>query len=71
VHDIATQLFLTTTLISKLKLIPLIITSESSLIKMKSSLKNWINSFKQTRQSDKDLTEKLEYKKSDREMINN
>jgi len=38
---------------------------------MKNLPKNWINLFKQMKQLDKDLTEKQEYRKLDREMINN
>ena len=40
------------------------------LTKMRSSLKNLINSFKQMKPLDKDLTAKLEYKKLEPEMTN-
>jgi len=68
--DSATPHCWTITLTCKLRSIHWITTSESSLIKMKSWLKNLISLFKLTRPSDKDLIAKPEFRKSDRGTTN-
>lgn len=65
VQDSATLPFWIITLTFRLKLTRWITTSEWSPYKTRSWLKNWINSCKPTRLSDRDLTAKPESRKSE------